>query len=419
MTKASCAVLIRLALILLWGLGNPWQIESSLADQHTIDRSLADTLYFEFNKDQRNKFEQAVKEKSTAWFKLGIRPGKDAGLLPIRAHLRGQGTLKYCHRKSFTIDMPGDQPWNLIPDTAANGYYLISMCQDKDYLRTATMLRLWKSAGLFPINFRYVELVIGQHSHGLYMLLEKPADVLPHKKPGLLGLLRRRFTPPTTVIEVKYSSSTETIAAGDYVNTFLNLDHLNSQQFADTIESRLNLDQFIRHLAMSSVLFNGDYVDEVWFLQIPDDNNPHGYHYEVMKWDPDDTLNHCHYGTTYAFQDPNGIAACAESELAKIVLGNPALYPRFVAEVDRLLQNELSVANVTAAFDQTVSDLKKHLTNTDIIKLMEQFHDGSDATPDLAGALVQIDQTRGELVTTFQQHHRILAHRVIEFQQGR
>ena len=52
---------------------------------------------------------------------------------PIAAHFRGQSSLS-CERKSLSVNVRGRDPRDFVPDSGTDEFYLLSMCQDDDYI---------------------------------------------------------------------------------------------------------------------------------------------------------------------------------------------------------------------------------------------------------------------------------------------
>lgn len=367
------------------GINTIAQGQSNNSRQGTVPKQ----LFFELDEEQNLTYQSLKKNLSKDNFNLSISTDLESGQVAARAHMRGKGSFKTCKRKSFTLDLTGSGFSPLLPESKSEQYYLISMCLDNMYLRSNTFYRLWKAVDLFPLQFQMIELLISSESRGLYMLLEKPSDSMQRSEIPPMALLRRSYNPPTTFVEVNHSVTTNDLARLDYTYAFKRISELDPAQFIEHIHRVLDVDQFIRHLAVASIFRNGDYVDEMWFAQYPYPHAPvpPGYFYRVFKWDPDDLFHKCHYKEQFAYKDPWGMAYCVESELGKQILQTPTLYHQFVNQVENLLELELNANVFHGALSETYNRLQEKLADKSIRNAMDQFL--KDATGQVNKATMQ------------------------------
>jgi hypothetical protein len=275
------------------------------------------------------------------------------------------------------------------------------------------MFQLWQSIGVFPYQFRLIELVLDQESQGVYMLLEKPAEVIPREQPGVNAVIRRDFTPPHAVMDIKYARIDESIISGNYVNAFLDIDHLADAEQIDALEKVLDIDQFITHLASATILRNGDYIDELWFIeyQYLRKNGDIGYRYRIAKWDPEDTFRPCHHSGEFAYKDKWEIAFCVESDIGKAILSNRVLYRLFIDKIEQLLSTSLSLERFKAEINNTVNLLADKFRSDSTALAMErlQRHEG----PLVGEAMVSvISAFADELINLYIERRAILTERI-------
>lgn len=250
----------------------------------SADLSSAMTLSFVMDDQQKKTLDEYSKYASDGRFSVSVEIDGHSSLIPATVHLRGQGSRVLCDRKSFTVNFSGDFNHTLIRNSDSKGYYLLSMCQDRLFLRTLSMFRIWKEQGLFPLAFRYVELKFNNESRGLYILLEKPVSGLLRQYPALTSVLRRGFFTNTDSTRVVYTTSTANIATGDYVRSFQDLDYLSEEDQISRLTEVLDLDQYLRHLAVAAIVRNGDYVDELYFYRVAGENQLHKIAMFLGSW---------------------------------------------------------------------------------------------------------------------------------------
>ena len=86
----------------------------------------------------------------------------------------------------------------------------------------------------------------------------------------------------------------------------------------------LDVNQYLRWLALMTFVDSGDHVDEAWFfasdeipalsLTKPIASPMTGpWRFAVHAWDPDDSFQSCHHGGTNALPDAHGTLKCAVS----------------------------------------------------------------------------------------------------------
>lgn len=120
-------------------------------------RPYPDVIEFSFTEQQRPIHDARKAARSKQDFDLSVRLWPDGPAVPATAHLRGKGSLG-CERSSYTLDLDTGTPRYLLPDSATDEFYLLSMCLDDRYVRAHTVYRLLGNLGLFPLAFRFVEL---------------------------------------------------------------------------------------------------------------------------------------------------------------------------------------------------------------------------------------------------------------------
>ena len=364
-------------------------------------------MYFTFSARQLKRFRKIVHDRSKNDFSLGVSFDPDAKVYKSEAHLRGQGTLRHCPKKSYTINISANKNHRLIDGAYTNEYFLFAMCSDPHYLLNFTVLNLWKSLDLFPLDYRFIELVVDGESKGIYLLMEKSPEALYQDNFAVSSVVRTRFRSRVRTLEAKYSAGTKTDAIWDLFFTFSQLETLDDFEQIQLLEKYLDVDQFMRHLASTSVLKNGDYFDELWYQQnavYRSDGTP-GFQYTIMKWDPAEVFRNCHFLNFFTIPDPWGLTYCVESKIGGTIIKNPVLFDRYATILEALLDSELGPKNFWNAISDTRDALIRRLNRPDIVKHMYSFHE----SPDKLASVEEIDDMLDSKAEEF--YERYLARR--------
>lgn len=263
------------------------------------------------------------------------------------ARFRGQNAL-FCNRKSYTVNLSGPETRHFGENSGANEFYLIAMCQDPTLFKGFMGYTVYREYDLFPLLARYVELRFNEQTQGVYLLVEKREEELLRDSGRLRGVVRRRYEG---LVEpgVEY-------AAGDPQALLAAYDELNAVQvpddeLADYLAERMDIDQYLRWVAINSLLQNADTLDEVLFIStesIDAGGRPSDY-FRLMAWDPEDIQGAC-APVLEPFQDPHGLVFCQEAAFERDILARPGIYARYVSILKELLQ-ELTPERYRAVLD--------------------------------------------------------------------
>ena len=260
------------------------------------------------------------------------------------AHFRGQSSLD-CARKSYTVNLKGNEARRLAPGAANDEFYLIGQCLDDGYFRQLFANAFYREHALFPLDHRLVELTLNGESQGAYMLLEKPDETLPGDHLALEAVIRRRFDPEDKPEDVKFpkdvAQATEVLGA--YKETTALVETEPTESLGEALDARIDLDRHLLYLAFQAVMQNGDYVDEAYFYGVREGENPNApLYFRPMGWDSDDLFSVCHHQGVHATPDPHGVAFCVEGDLELAIYASDDLYDRFAQHVETLLTQTLT-----------------------------------------------------------------------------
>lgn len=287
-------------------------------------------------------------------FTVSVRLGPGVDPAPATAHLRGHGSLR-CERKSYGVNLVGPEPRHFAPGAAGDEFLLIAMCLDDGYVHQVTANRLLATLDLMPLRSELVELVLDGQSRGVYLLMEKPGEAMieDHARPR--ALLRRRTDMKGNEPDLRFVAPGAESSVAAYDDLLATARAHSGEALVTEMSRRMDLDQYLRWVAANSVLLNGDFVDEVWFLATERGGAP-GEYFTIAAWDTDGILSSCHNDGLYAMPDPHGILYCAEGLLELALLADPVFYRRFVDHVEAVLA-VLTEEAFDASLDATAARL--------------------------------------------------------------
>ncbi len=311
-------------------------------------------------------------------FTARVRVGGSASM-EARIHFRGQGTMG-CQRKSLNVELMIDEPLPIIPRSATTEFFLISMCLDEGYFQQTLANRILRQLGLFPFNFRYVEVRRNGESLGVFLLIEKPTHSLRDSMTDVRRVIRRRtghYGRPQA--ELKYPPPASPDEAAALMAEFHELAALVGttapELLFDTLSQRFDFDLYLLWLALNTLLQNGDYIDETFFYASTELNadRTSSLYYRNTGWDYDDLHVACHHGGRDALRDPWGIVYCAEDEIDQALLLSDEVYSRYIDHlvwlIDDVYTEEIMAAEMNTVRDQLFAVLDEEATCDAMIEL--------------------------------------------------
>jgi hypothetical protein len=379
---------------------------------------MSDRVDFLFSEKERLDYDALLQDIRRTEFSLSVRMGEDPEPVAATAHFRGQSSLR-CERKNYTLNLRGRRPGSALTDSATDEFFLLSLCRDDFYVRQHTVLQVWQQLGLFPFDFRYVELTIDGGSRGVYLLVEK-LDRLRIVDNELLAVLRRGLRRGETFVEVKYSHGTVTSAAADYEAFVQSLKGLSGNELLEAFRQRMDLDQYLLWVATNTLLRNGDSVDELWLLVTDrvDSQGARSFYYRFAGWDPEDIFKGCHFGGRDAFVDPNELVYCSESEWDHLFFSDPFCYAYYVDILEDVIENRLTEAVFQAACERTGEELSRFVSRPRIAASMVELISAKPQAVDPAVAEAEIQNALQRLIFRFSRERVDLVEKIASYRSG-
>ncbi len=203
-------------------------------------------------------------------------------------------------RKCFSVELEGH-----VPFTDADGdrvslshFDLLSMREDLGYSSVDLGRQFFAAIGVFPLKGGYVELVVNDHSKGLYYLLESPKQYLVDREGAVFG---SRGSGPINTFKTSFyekdkapHAEQEYKEARDEIVTLARRLKDDGDQLYRALESRMDIDTYLRYQILNSLLRNGDFADEVfWYAKAANKGDP--IYFRMMAWDLESLFKKPHW----------------------------------------------------------------------------------------------------------------------------
>lgn len=200
--------------------------------------------------------------------------------------VRGQTTTNF-QRKGFAINIKGRI--TIGKENEIRNFEkikLISLVWDYTYIENQLAHKLLNEVGLWPLKSFFTQVKLNNHHQGLYLFIEDPEDYLFDFKNAEI-VIRRYYR--NGISQVDLNSNLITKESDYYIDLYKSfyqtiLDY-SGKELYDELSSQLNLQNYMRKMAVDFILMNGDYTDELMLYAI--DNNGETY-FDILPWDYDD-----------------------------------------------------------------------------------------------------------------------------------
>ena len=314
-------------------------------------------VHFVMDETQLAEHDRLAAEVSGSDFTFQLAFG-DGTALPAYGNFRGKTSLE-CERKSYDVHFTDGAARRLMGHAHADEFLLISMCWDNGWFRQVLANRIMRKLGLFPLEQHYVKLRVGDRERGVYLMLEKPDVALRKHQSNLAALIRRRAdhdgAPPESTYP-KYYRDPELAkqAVSEYEAVVALVSSVEPSALSDALSARLDLDGYLRWLAVMTFFQNGDYVDEVFFYA---SDEAGAWYFRNFGWDCDDLFAPCHGAGEHAMADPHELLYCLEGNLDRALFVAPDIYARFVELLRGLMADELATDRVLETLAEVHAEL--------------------------------------------------------------
>jgi spore coat protein H len=279
---------------------------------------------------------------------------------------RGKTTL-HLRRKSFSFNLNEEASLNHYGHiTQFEKFYALSLSMDKHYIRNRISFGMMKEIGIFDLFYSYSELKINGQTEGIYLLTERPQD-WALKKRNSPCIIRRGFDHKIDKIRSgKKIAKTETENfKQQFKQIYKALKKFQGEELYTVLSQWIDLEMYMKWLAINFFIRNGDYTDEVYFYIDPETGN-----YNIIPWDYDDIFAHQPHEGTEAKIRTVGYKLIFSSEdlLDQKIATDEYLYKEYLEKLTDIL-NILTPDKIQEILENTFSEIYPYYKCEEIISM--------------------------------------------------
>jgi spore coat protein H len=257
--------------------------------------------------------------------------------IPVRSlGIRGETSLNF-PKKSFTLKL--DKKIDLCSTRGSRSLtdcYLLSLSMDRNYINNYLAFTLLNVLNISRLAFNFCEVVINNETQGIYLMTERPRDYAL-KFIDSPVIIRRGYEERIDKMILKKNSPRESNSY--YRKQFHKLYKFcfmySGSRLYDSLDSRIDLGQYMEWLAFNFLVRNGDYTDELYLYADPDDGR-----FRIIPWDYDDM---------FARQPHEGIRSrnmikggnyifSSEDRLDMTIISDEFLYDKYLEKLLRVIE---------------------------------------------------------------------------------
>jgi hypothetical protein len=256
-------------------------------------------------------------------------------------------------------------------------------------------------------------LTLAGEARGAYLVLEEPDEAALRTQARVRSVIRRRNDAERARPEVKHSVGDPAAALAEYKGLVELARGLRGEALLEGLERAMDLDGYLRWVALMTLLENGDYVDEVLFVAT-DATDARGEvvpYFHAVGWDPDDLYSACHHGGRDAIPDPAGLLYCAEADFDEVIFADASVYRRYVEVLEDLIQR-LTPEAFDAVLEQVWGLLWPLLSQDEVRGAMVEFLEDYPEGATQEGARAVIQGALDELSTKHRARRELLQTRI-------
>lgn len=284
---------------------------------------------------------------------------------------RGQGSISYS-RRNFGIKL--ETPLR-VGRVESKKLDFLSMSADAGYISTRLGLLTAEALQIgAPLPTAYFELFLNGKSNGLYLAVEKPKSAM-NKSPYVVRRgYKSRFDHDGAEISKKLtpSQAAEIKAVADSIYT--DIATKTGETLFNSLKSKMDLEAYMRWMAMNSLYTNGDFPDEIFFFVDSEMYKQGKIYFRVTPWDTDDLFKAMHnvpINATEAVKPENmrSILYSYEDKLDRAFAPvNTYMYEQFKTTT-RAVLTKLNPDVTDGLLRHIYSELQEYLTNKNVLTM--------------------------------------------------
>lgn len=203
-----------------------------------------------------------------------------------KIRIRGKSSLHFS-RKSFSIHLSKNSELKFSASSKAfRKFYLMSLSMDKFDYYNRMAFQCMAEIGIFPLDYRYAQLMINEEDQGTYFFVEKPDEYVLKELKGSFIMRRGAYSQADDIELAKGLSKAE---AKSYQKKYLEIKRICKQyegrELKEKLSALIDLPAYMKWLAFNYWINNGDYNDEVFFYVKGKSSTPL---FSILPWDYDD-----------------------------------------------------------------------------------------------------------------------------------
>lgn len=205
----------------------------------------------------------------------------DGPALPATLRIRGNSTLREGEKLNFVVELL--RPQRFGDGIVMKKLFLIAMAHDPHQIVLRFGYTVFSELGLYPPLFQYSRLALNGEPQGLYLLLEPPREGLRRIHDDLVGLYRRKGRG---MYDVEWTGEVRDVE--ESIRRLRDLRYIaDLPDPVDAYDRFIDLDAYLRYLAVNSILLNQDMLAELFFYERREDPDVPS-RLALMAWDLDD-----------------------------------------------------------------------------------------------------------------------------------
>lgn len=317
-----------------------------------------------------------LKAEKYAFASTQFKLNDNQPILTEEMETRGQGSIGY-RRKNFGLKLSQRIQVGRVDAKKIN---LLSMSADLGYISTrlGLMSAEFLNIGL-ALPSEYTEVKINGKTNGLYAVVQKPKAAMSDESPYVVRRgYKSRFYHEEAEISKKLSPTqiAEIKAVADSIYT--DIATKKDSTLFYSLKQKMDIDAYMRWMAMNSLYTNGDFPDEIFFYVDGDLYQEGKIYFRVMPWDFDDLFKSMHAvpinGTeTTKSENKNSILYSYEDRLDRSFAPiNAYMYSQFKHVTYDVIANYLNQAATDRLLTQLHSEISEYLTNPELLQMGAQ-----------------------------------------------
>ena len=286
--------------------------------------------------------------------------------IPVKSlKIRGKTTL-YFPKKSFTLKLKKKISIQGLHDTVSvKDCYLLGLSMDKNYIENYIAYSLLDYLKIFNLTFSFCEVVINNNSQGIYLIIERPEDYA-YKTLKSPVLIRRGFENNIDKIEVRSEDQDHSskFFRKKFIHMYSMCNKYSGQQLYDSLNSYMDMSQYMKWLAFNYIIRNGDYTDEL-YLHFDRAEKRFG----IIPWDYDDSFaRYPHEGKDARNEVKGGqFIFSSEDQLDKTIIKDEDLYMKYCEELYNVTEL-LNDSVLMEIFQNTLCSVYPYYLDDDILQ---------------------------------------------------